>query len=161
MVKPEGGQQCIFDCFWLNQWGVNENFERLRGTRGGLNLQPPDKSSTDYILWKVSFESIPFEMVAVSFIERDGSNATVPYREDGLAETDSSDEETTQEPEKKKSKSSNPSHRMHGAAIYSTSYKKQWEQTYKFVCQSNSKNHIFCTICRKDVSIEDQGMVDI
>ena len=25
VVKPEGGQQCIFDYFWLFFWGINEN----------------------------------------------------------------------------------------------------------------------------------------
>ena len=46
VVKPEGGQQCIFDLFLTKPVG-NENMGVERYQRG---LNPPDKSFTDYII---------------------------------------------------------------------------------------------------------------
>ena len=42
MVKPERGQQCVFDVFLIKPVGVNKNlgFERYQR---GLNPQPPMK----------------------------------------------------------------------------------------------------------------------
>ena len=45
--KPEGGQQCIFDLFWLF-FGESIQTWGLRGTRGEVKPQPPDKSSTEW-----------------------------------------------------------------------------------------------------------------
>ena len=55
VVKPEGGQRGSAMYFWLNQWGVNENLGRLRGTRGGLNPQLPTNRAlpTNTTRWHV------------------------------------------------------------------------------------------------------------
>ena len=51
MVKPDGGQQCIFDVFLTNSVEVNENLgvERHRG--GGLNptTPPPPTNRALYV----------------------------------------------------------------------------------------------------------------
>ena len=48
MVKPEGGSAMYFWLFSTKPVGVNKNLEGLRGTRGGLNPQPPDKLRTAF-----------------------------------------------------------------------------------------------------------------
>ena len=48
-VKTRGGQQCIFDIFWLFVWRGSIQTWRLRGIRKGLNPTTPDKSSTAHI----------------------------------------------------------------------------------------------------------------
>ena len=50
-----------------------------------------------------------------------------------------------------------------GSAKYSTKYRKSWEKKYDFVKpSSHSDSHYFCgTVCQKDVSIKNQGALDI
>ena len=52
VVKPEGGQQCFFDYFWLNQWGSMKTWRGgggLRGTRWGLTPPPPHRQTEHWI----------------------------------------------------------------------------------------------------------------
>ena len=51
VVKPEGGQQCIFDVFLTKPVGVNENLGVERHQRGVKYPNPPDKSSTVFFLF--------------------------------------------------------------------------------------------------------------
>lgn len=55
--------------------------------------------------------------------------------------------------------------KFRGAALYTAGYsnnKTAWKQAYGFVSQSSvSDQHIFCLICKKDVSIAHQGVSDI
>ena len=49
--------------------------------------------------------------------------------------------------------------KLHGAAVYSTGYSKN-----KIACiakSSVSDEHIFCTVCKRDVSVKHQGIADI
>lgn len=49
-----------------------------------------------------------------------------------------------------------------GAAKYNTKYNQSWEKIYGFVTRSFISNeHIFCTVCQKDVSIAHGGANDI
>lgn len=52
--------------------------------------------------------------------------------------------------------------RFEGAAKYKSSYKTSWEYMFSFVTVSQlSKYYFYCTICRKDVSIQHQGIKDV
>ena len=59
--KPEGGVGNVFltyfDYFFR---GVNTNLGGLRGTRGGLNLPTPDKSSTRALITNIP---VPFDLI--------------------------------------------------------------------------------------------------
>lgn len=54
-------------------------------------------------------------------------------------------------------------HRKKKAHVrYNTKYNQSWEKLYDFVTRSSLSNeHIFCTVCMKDVSIAHQGACDI
>ena len=55
--------------------------------------------------------------------------------------------------------------KLHGAAVYSTGYsknKRAWKQVYPCIAKSSvSDEHIFCTVCKRDVSVKHQGIADI
>ena len=49
-----------------------------------------------------------------------------------------------------------------GSANYFTSYQPSWEKQYGFVSRSTTSSaHFYCKVCRKDVSISHQGVLDI
>lgn len=49
-----------------------------------------------------------------------------------------------------------------GAVKRNTKYNQSWEKIYGFVARSSVSNeHIFCTVCHKDVSIAHGGANDI
>ena len=49
VVKPEGGQQCIFDVFLTKPVGVNKNLGVERHQRRRVKPPTPDKSSSECV----------------------------------------------------------------------------------------------------------------
>ena len=66
VVKPESGQQCIFDYFWLNQWWSNGNWgggveRHQRGGIGGVNPFNPRQIEQG---WKLKMSNVLHVSVA-------------------------------------------------------------------------------------------------
>lgn len=97
-------------------------------------------------------------------ISRDCVRYSDSQPESYIYSSSDSDSEANTSPDQKKQKLRHE-RKLKGAAVYSTSYSANetvWKKTFDCVSKSSvSDEHVFCNVCKKDLSVAHQGIADI